>query len=195
MKIYRVLPDVNRFQSMTPEDAQIWNSDRLTFDGLPKKKDWLPPDLFVLHPKLKKGDFFHLCPGTLVLNEGAIEILLEYLEMSGELLPVRCEGEEYTVINVTECINVLNRAETDWVYGSSTGKRIRIRNYAFYADRLTETPLFKIPETARGEILTATGLKDQEDEFKFNVESRGLKGLLFEKIWSSYGKESTGEVG
>jgi hypothetical protein len=46
-----------------------------------------------------------------------------------------------------------------------------------------EVPLFKIPETRRGEILTIEGMKDPEDEFKYRVESGGYEGLKFELLW------------
>ena len=99
-------------------------------------------------------------------------------------MPLTHEGEQFFALNVTECINVLDNESTQWVYGQSTGARIRIEQYAFHADRLTETPLFKIPETSRSEILTVEGLKDPDDEFKSRVEKMGLTGLVFEEIWS-----------
>lgn len=40
------------------------------------------------------------------------------------------------------------------------------------------------PETAKGEVLTVSGLKDPEDEFKSIVEHNGLEGILFEELWS-----------
>jgi hypothetical protein len=56
--------------------------------------------------------------------------------------------------------------------------------YEFRSDRFPESTFLKIPETAAGEILTVTGLKDAEDEFKPRVENLELKGLLFERLWS-----------
>ena len=114
-----------------------------------------------------------------------IRDLLDQLEQSGELLPLLCRGMDVRVVNVTQCINALDEDQTEWVYGQSTGQRIRIERYAFKSNRFIEAPLFKIPETSRSEILTIEGLKDPEDEFKFSVESKGLRGLLFQELWSS----------
>ena len=59
-----------------------------------------------------------------------------------------------------------------------------IHKYAFRADRL-DYSLFKIPETRHGEILTVEGFASPQDEFKPLVEKHGLKGLRFEKLWST----------
>lgn len=185
MKVFRIVPDVNKFQSLLPKDEQIWATDRLTFDGTPKLPDWVPPPMYVLEPNLKRGNFISLCPGAFVVDDAAHEALRDLLEMSGELLPIGDTSSDQFVVNVTGCFNVLDDANTKWVYGASTGAKIRIERYAFHASRFTEVPLFKIPETCRGDILTVSGLKDPEDEFKHRVESAGLTGLLFEEIWSS----------
>jgi hypothetical protein len=39
-------------------------------------------------------------------------VLEEFLEMAGELLPLPYRGEEYTIVNVTECINCLDHEAT-----------------------------------------------------------------------------------
>jgi hypothetical protein len=188
MKVYRILPDVNRFQSLFPEDGAVWETSLLDFDGTPKGATWHPPKVFVLQPNLIRGNFFHLCSGAIVADSVASTALLDLLERSGELLAMPYQTEDLQIVNVTECVNVLDEEQTKWVLGRSTGKRIRIEKYAFKQNRFTETALFKIPETSRSEILTIEGLKDPEDEFKFNVESKGLSGLLFQELWDSVGE-------
>lgn len=185
MKIYRIVADVNQYQGFSVDGDQVWQGDTLTFDCTPKSSKWAAPSVYVLHPKLRRGNFFNLCPGTLVLDGQATDVLRDMLEMSGEMLPLSCKGEQFTVLNVTDCVNVLDETKTKWVYGKSTGARIRIERYAFHPGRLTETPLFKIPETCKSEILTFEGLKDPDDEFKPRVERLGLKGLIFEEVWDS----------
>ena len=101
--------------------------------------------------------------------------------MAGELLPLPYQGQEYTLLNVTECINCLDEEHTEWVY--HLGTKIQIAKYVFHPDRFSESTIFKIPQTRRGEILTVEGLKDPEDEFKYVVEKEGLKGIEFEMLW------------
>jgi hypothetical protein len=183
MKIYRVRPDVNRFQYFMLEDQALALSDMMTFDGTPGKAPaWVAPSVYIYEPKLKKGHFLALW-GTdaLVIDETALEQLGDLLEMSGELLPLPYKDQLYHVLNVTECVNILDEQKTQWLYEKGS---MPIKTYAFHANRITETPLFKIPETCKSEILTYEGLKDPDDEFKGRVERLGLKGLVFEELWS-----------
>jgi hypothetical protein len=184
MKIYRLRLDTNSFQAFLVEDKEIWETDLLCMDTSSKRAIWRAPDVYILEPHLKRGNFFGLCPGAIVLDTLAVEKLRDAIEMSGELLPLEYCGERFYVLNVTSCFNILDDKNTEWVYGRSTGSKIRIKRYAFQRNRVTETPLFKIPETCKAEILTATGIRDSEDEFKSIVEREALMGLNFEEIWS-----------
>ncbi len=97
-------------------------------------------------------------------------------------MPLPYENEVFTVLNVTECINCLDREKTEWEYAKGSGKKLWIKKYAFHHDRFSST-IFKIPETCMSEILIVEGLRGPEDEFKQTVEAAGLQGLIFEKIW------------
>jgi hypothetical protein len=81
--------------------------------------------------------------------------------------------------------NCLDHDKTEWEYGETTGKPIRIVRYAFHEDRMPESSIFKIPETGRSEILCYEGARDPEDEFKPFVERNGITGLKFTELWSS----------
>ncbi len=104
--------------------------------------------------------------------------------MAGELLPLPHRGDLFHLVNVLECVNCLDEQNTKWVLGRTTNARIRVEEYRFHANRLSESTLFKVPETALGEVLTVSGLKDPEDEFKSVVEREGLEGINFEEVWS-----------
>ena len=184
MKVYKVVADVDAFQSIHVEDGSLWGAPMLEFDGTSKAAGWLPPEVYVLMPKLVKGNFYHLTPGAFVVDSVACETLRSLFERCAELLPLPHEGETLQVVNVTQCINVLDKKRTEWEYGPRTGKPIRLVKHVFKPNRFIETPLFKIPETATAHIYTIEGQKDPEDEFKFNVESKGLKGLLFKEVWA-----------
>ena len=79
------------------------------------------------------------------------------------------------------------KKNTKWVLGKTTNTKIRIKEYHFEPSHFSESTLFKIPETAMAEVLTVSGLKDPEDEFKFVVEREGLEGIIFEEVWSGSG--------
>lgn len=182
MKIYRVRPDVG-YQYFMLEDTKLGLTEMLNFDGRPKANEWVAPAVYILEPKLTRGDFPDLwAKAVIVVDEVALESLRGLLEMSGELLPLPHEDKLYYVVNVTGCFNILDEHHSHWRYERGS---LPIERYAFHANRLTEAPLFKIPQTCNYEILTCEGLNEPEHEFKGQVEQLGLKGLMFEEIWSS----------
>jgi hypothetical protein len=184
MKVFRIRLDSNQFQSFLPRDERIWKTETLTMNCSRKLQGWVPPDVYVWNPKLKLGDFFHFCSGAFVVDSKSMNGLRDLLEMAGELLPLSYKESTYYLMNILECANCLDRQKTQWVFDKKTGMPVRIVKYEFHRSRFPESTLFKIPETAPGEMLTVTGLKDAEDEFKPRVEQLGLRGLLFEELWS-----------
>src|SRR5690349_21379938 len=122
MKIYRVVPDVNRYQRLLPSDEAIWKTDLLTFDGTEKMSTWQMPSVYIFNPKKKRGDFFYLTAGSLVCNDSTCNQMQDLLEMSGELLPLVFNNENYHVVNATECVNVLDEVKTIWACDDETGE-------------------------------------------------------------------------
>lgn len=181
MAILRVQVDVSKFQSLVPLDDEIWSSDQLVFNCTRKGAKWQPLRVEVVDPAHAPGDFYHLCPGALVLGRRATEELADLVERSGELLPITCGSERLMVLNVLECRNVLDRTTTVWEYGESTGLPIRIVQYGFREEIVGEG-IFKVPETAKSEVLVATGMGGLRDEFVDRVVTSGLTGLAFEEL-------------
>jgi hypothetical protein len=187
MRVYRVRLDVNRYQYFLPEDEDIYKTDRLVFDCGPKLADWVPPPVYVYQPKLKRGNFSSFLQGTdcLIVDREAMQGLREILEKAGELLPLPHEGQTYHILNVTRCLDALDKDHSEWVIGSQ-GAKLRIKRYAFHPDRLlqSDSSVFKVAEQRRGGILTYVAANDPGKEFKPAVERLGLKGLVFEEVWS-----------
>lgn len=184
MKVYKVECDTNRFQSLVAEDEAVWSTDTLTFDGSPKEDGWSQVKMRILEPNLIAGDFVRVASGAFAVRDRAVETIRTVAERSGELLPLDCGRERFWVINVVGAFDLLDHDAVEWVYGKSTGKPIRIKKYAFARSMMVERPLFKLPQTARAQILTTGAMMDPEDEFKGVVESAGLTGLRFHELWS-----------
>lgn len=184
MTIYRLKADVNNYQFFLPSDLETVEQQVLMMDCERRLDTWKPPRVYIHQPKLKRGNFIAVGMGSpLACDERTLDDdkMYELLEMSGELLPLPHEGETFYIINPLECINALDREQSEW------GGTIKIgipRRYVFHRIRIPETPLFKIPETSRGEILCAENAYDPEYEFKRRYEQLGLTGLRFEKLWS-----------
>jgi hypothetical protein len=184
MEIFRIRLNSNKFQSFLPADQAVWQTEMFKMDCQPRLDAWKAPGVYISNPKHQAGNFSHLCSGGIVCDSVATGELRDVLEMAGELLPFTHQESPFFLLNVLACVNCLDDEKTKWVTGKTTGAKIRIQEYHFHRERLSESTLFKIPETASGEILCVEGLKDPGDEFKARVEAGNLTGIQFEKIWS-----------
>lgn len=183
MKIYKVTSDVNEYQWIMPKDeADLFSY--LSFDCVSKEQKWEAREMYIFNPKKKKGNFFSLGGiGALVFDKTALDAMLTLFEMAGEILPLRLDNEILYALNILECTNALDQEHTKWSYYNN-GARGRILNYAFHKNRLTESSIFKIPETSKAEILTYAGIKDANDEFYHLYTKHNLQGLVFEEIYN-----------
>jgi hypothetical protein len=181
MTVYRIRNDVDRYQYFLTEKEEE-QGILYGMDCTPKEDAWSPPSVYVLYPRHEAGDFYQFHSNVLIVSPRARMLLHEHLARAGELLPLHYRGHSYTVLNVTECINVLDQEKTEWVYAE--GHRLHIKKYHFHPGRFTETTLFKIPETSDSEILAVTGMS-ASGGFREAVERANLKGLIYEELWST----------
>lgn len=199
MKIYQVTtlakPTNARFPHYANlvcrnEDHAFLRIGRGQFNGQPFARKWHPIELYVSKPRFPRPDFYDFGVFVFVCNERARTLAAEPLEMAGEFLPVTVEKEHGTfyIYNVTNCINVLDHAASQWEsYGSDTEFRKLIKP-SFIEKRFGEESLFKFPEDGGTRIYCLERTGEPEDgEFKAVVEQHGLTGLGFELVWTSGG--------
>lgn len=177
MKVYRFENDINHFQSFLPaadeEDGSIF-----TTECIPLAETWKPPEVYIDMPKLKAGDLYNTQGCSPIFRPSAMKKLQEYLEMAGELLPLPYKSEVYTLLNVTECIDCLDRKNTEWLYAEDAWP---IKQYAFHKSRFSESRIFKIPETCKAEVL----ILDLEDGEGFieALQEHGIVGYELTLLW------------
>jgi len=171
IKVFEVLLDDRCRILHTDADTQ-----RYPFDGTPMEDDWRAPDVYVLHPKLKKPDIWSLFLMAFAYEEKTLEFLGRILEQTGELLTLPFDGRELTVHNVTNVIDCLDSTKTAHYAGTQI-----IKTYAFRATRF-EYSLFKIPQLPLT-LFAVDGLAGPDDEFKAIVEAKKLKGVRFKELW------------
>ena len=179
LRVYRVRQDIERYQYFLRADDEPFI---LEPDCKPRAATWTPPPVFVYEPLLEDGDFYQFGDSILIASPRATEVLRGFFEEAGELLPLPHEGTQYTLLNVTLCINCLDHERSAWLR-TKAGQRVYPTRYAFHRNRFDESALFKIPETHPGEILLVEGLREPEEEFRHVVEQAGLRGLRFEELW------------
>jgi hypothetical protein len=187
MRVYRFVNDVKHYQYFLTEQEEDW--EKLALDCTPVAGAWEPPAVYIYRPTHRRGDFFHYGDGTPILSPRATDVLATYLEMAGELLPLPHGDETFTVLNVTECINCLDQEHTEWEY-AETGERLGIKKYAFHPRRFSESPIFKIPETRKVDVLILDRYDDGAESVKHFLERSGLQGYILQELWSDEGTGS-----
>ena len=175
---------------MLVADDSVWKSirpDGEFFKGVPYGRSWRAPTFFIEKPLIPKPNFFNIGPTAFVCDEKARELAAEPLEMSGEFLPIKVEGEKrrYWIYNCTNCINVVDVKKSKWTkLGPKPDDRMMERP-AFYASRFGEESIFKIPEDRATLVYCAEFTGDPDNgEFKAVVEHSGLTGIEFKLIWT-----------
>ena len=100
MKVYRV-KDVagcgtprQKYASLAAPSDRIIARERNEFQGKPYSKKWRPYTVYLNKPRLPRPDFFAYDPQLLACGERAVELAGEPMEMAGELLPIKIEGEK-----------------------------------------------------------------------------------------------------
>ncbi len=117
-------------------------------------------------------DFYYVAPGWLGMNERAKCFLDSLAPNVGEFIQVTEKTKmDVFLLSVQKIVDALDKEASDIKYFNSSEKVMRISHYVFKP--LTETPLlFKIPETARSEILCS-------EAFVNEIKQSGLRGLRF----------------
>ena len=192
MRVYEIStlakPPKSRFPhyaGLFAEDA-VWRFIGDGLKGVPFNK-WKRQPFYIDKPLRPKPNFFNIGPTAFICDERARELAAGPLEMSGEFLPIKVEGEkgEFWIYNCTNCINVVDAKRSKyWKFGPGPDDR-QMDIPAFHASRFGEESIFKIPED-RGTLvycLERTGDAD-DGEFKAVVESSGLTGLKFKLVWT-----------
>lgn len=201
MRIYRVRADTRRYRSLALEDGV--GAAALRFDGRPIE-GWRPPRIRVVNAQLPAPDFWGIADHPAAYAMTARAVRLAGAPWINQLLPITIEGAAGHLVNVTVCINVLDRRRAIWAE-QPDGTRQLVR-YVFHPDRVTENRLFKIPETAAQEVLCwhlhdepAHALRsgaaaeagapfdplvEPSHEFRTKVHAQGLTGLIFELLWA-----------
>ena len=184
MQVYKIKLDTS-FQRFIPIDEAVWSTGLLKMDCHKKLSDWQGLDVYNFNPKRKRGDFSHLCSGGFVVEPRVYRLLQTPFEIAAEALPIRCDGEELLLINIIECVNALNVDESRFKINSDeTINRCFPIEYVFHSRRMTQSSLFKIPESSLTEIFYVSDMVEEEEDFKLVTEQQKLSGIRFELVWS-----------
>lgn len=182
MRILRVNNNVLQYQYFLAaggdKSARLLNSK-----GMSKGEGWTPPEVYIQRPLNKEGALYNWDGSTLIFPPHVATLLMPYILMAGEALPLPHDDEVYTLFNITKVVDCLDIERTKWRLYNGV-KSGTITRYAFLEDRLPESPFFKLPDM-RHEVLLQQG-HNKFDEAVFDIiEAHKLEGIRFQEIWRS----------
>lgn len=185
MKIFEAKPDVNNVQWIIPNAPEKELLSVLTFDCESKSAQLKDIDWYIFNPKRKKCNFFSGVNGALIFDQDVYDgDLFTLFEMAGEIIPLKMEDGGYLyALNVMECLNCLDKKKTRFDYYDN-GTQGRILDFSFYSNRISESSIFKIPETSTTQILTYADIHAEDDELYYLYKRLRHTGLIFKELWS-----------
>jgi len=178
MKIYWVQTDVDNYCDLSQDlgmyDFLVAHDRRRSLSRCqPVTYSLTPPDVYIEHPKLKRGDFWSFSPfSTFAMPAISVEKVKPFLEEAGELIALPYKAERFSVLNVLKCVDCVD-PETE---------ALGILNRSYVADRV-QHGIFRDPNGVYMFVSEFTG--DPATEFKACVEHENMTGLIFREVWSS----------
>lgn len=156
------------------------------FDGTSLKGNWEPIEMEVVASGANSEDSD--CPrwfgGVLVLSKRALELMSDILtEDEVEILPIKCKANEfgfaydYSIANITKVVDCLDRGKSKIEHYPSSGRIMRIEEFAFDTDKLEGVTAFKIHEQPTVSIFVTA-------RFVQYYRSTDLGGLKFKRVYS-----------
>ena len=183
MVVYRVVSNLDYQGLMSDEDELLFKLTSSLGEPLGSVNF---PKCHIGSLKDKRGNFFRLSNGNVVVDQLALSTIKPVMPKGTEYFPIQVEGiGELMYVNNTIKIDALDAEKCSWRH-EADGKRKIILGYKFHADKLETAPcLFKLPEHRFTRLLTVTGRASQPDDFYTRYTNAGLSGLVFEKLWTN----------
>jgi hypothetical protein len=150
-------------------------------DGLPRRSTWTPIAVRRVRAdenhECRPSDFPWLGSDALVMRPSAVEAMRDILDANGEVLPLLTDdGVELFVLNA-RVINALDEANSSLMKFPGTNRIMLIKTVAFVASRIEGVDLFRLPHRASSTYVS--------ERFVERVKAAGLRGLVFNKVWST----------
>lgn len=185
MNIYHVNTDIDRFKFFATK--ALGQMDQILFSPPGQKLGaaWKGLTIFNIDPSVEDypgelpiGDFVGISTNAIGVTGKASGMVGDALRYCGELLPVNCPDLPQPLwwFHPTSLIDALDVAHSDAKVLAESG-RLFVTRYAFFADRLADAVIFKVPQSPGSTFCT--------EAFKSLVEKHGLTGLAFRLAWSN----------
>lgn len=150
-------------------------------DGQPHAATWKPIAVRRVradeHQSCNPSDFPWLGSHALVLRQSAVEALGDILNAHCEVLPLLTDdGVELFVLN-TRVIDALDEHSSSLLRFPGSNRIMRIKKPEFVASAIEGADVFRLPHRASSTYVS--------ERFVERVKAARLRGLIFNKVWSS----------
>jgi hypothetical protein len=110
------------------------------------------------------------------MRRRSVDALQDMLLANGEVLPLSTDdGVELFVLNA-RVIDALDEANSSLMRFPGTNRIMRIKKIAFVPSLIKDVDLFRLPHRASSTYVS--------ERFVERVKATGLRGLVFNKVWS-----------
>lgn len=144
------------------------------YRGEARADGWIPPRVFSPYRNLRPSDITKLDLGNAVVRASTAAALQPSLDETGELLPlIADEAEPLFLLNVTRVVDCYEARNSTLSFGGN--------HFAFHAERVPRSRLFKVPELA--DVMIFSAQTEGVESFRERVERLGLEGIAFDLVW------------
>lgn len=150
-------------------------------NGRPSADTWRPVAVKIITDDngthLERSDAPWLGSNALIFRSKVCELFPKRLNEFGELLPLMCEGAELKIFNPMIVSEALDESRSS-VLRFASGQIMRITRYCFNNHVVRNKYAFKIDNLRVSPTFV-------NQNFVEAWKKAGLKGLIFEKVWST----------
>lgn len=184
MKVFELNPDFDRYHGIFTWDTNRPGAEEeglYSLDMKAKRGEWSPLPVYWAKPKLRHANIEYCWSGGYALDPVALQVLGTLLEDCCEFLPLlSCAGVTYHLMNPLVVADCLDREASQYRWEMKYSHHIA--KFQFLPELFPDAALFKLPK--RVELLTVSGDREPEREFKAVYERAELTGLKFRELWS-----------
>jgi hypothetical protein len=192
LSVCRLRFDTSTYQTLRlAEPEAFYARFPRPFAGLSMAKTeahFAPIDCLINEPERPAADFTSLLPGMFVISQRVYDsrLYMRAMNLAAEVADLTVNGERRYAVNVVRIFNALDRSRAI-LSRTDDGHILAVERYAFRAERIGgESALFKLPETATGEILAWHRVSDTGDDewcnFPAAYQQSGFTGLAFDLL-------------
>jgi hypothetical protein len=176
------------FELCHPTREEDFETLNLALDGTPRSRTWRSPPMRLIRDDageaLAESDAPWLGTHALIFRPHVLRSLEPMLRSHGELLPVTCSEASLVFFNATRVVDALDEPASSLVRFAD-GRIMTVVRYAFRPEVLASVDIFKVPSLRVSPTFVSA-------RFVEEAKAAALRGLEFQRVWSSGDAVSSG---